>query len=111
MAYIDSAVLNVTEHLCRWFQQLTGKTNVWLAAQLTNLSVVVYFVWVGMFFWTRGVTPRLLVALFCGGLFIALTQTLFKVPIEVYENDAYRRVSKGYRNPRRTAMRSFVSHS
>jgi hypothetical protein len=30
-----------------------------------------------------------------------LTQTVFKVPIEAYENDAYRRVQKGLRNPRR----------
>ena len=30
-----------------------------------------------------------------------LTQTVFKVSIETYENDAYRRVAKGFRNPRR----------
>jgi ABC-type bacteriocin/lantibiotic exporter with double-glycine peptidase domain len=30
-----------------------------------------------------------------------LTQTILKEPIEVYENDAYRRVAKGFRNPRR----------
>jgi hypothetical protein len=30
-----------------------------------------------------------------------LTQTIFKVPIEAYDNDAYRRVAKGFRNPRR----------
>ena len=42
-----------------------------------------------------------MVALFCSGLLYALTQTIFKVPIEAYENDAYRRVAKGLRNPRR----------
>jgi hypothetical protein len=30
-----------------------------------------------------------------------LTQTIFKEPIEAYENNAYRRVAKGLRNPRR----------
>jgi hypothetical protein len=42
-----------------------------------------------------------LLGLFCGGLLYVLTQTIFKVPIEAYENDAYRRVAKGFRNPRR----------
>src|SRR5262245_5120648 len=46
MTYLDQAVLNLTERLCRRFQALTGRTNVWLAFQLTNLSVIVYFVWV-----------------------------------------------------------------
>ena len=41
MTYIDSAVLNLTEWFCRKFQLLTGRTNVWLAVQLTNLSIVV----------------------------------------------------------------------
>ena len=40
-------------------------------------------------------------ALFCGGLLYALTQTIFKVSIEAYETAAYRRVAKGIRNPRR----------
>jgi hypothetical protein len=30
-----------------------------------------------------------------------LAQTVFKIPIETYENNAYRRVAKGLRNPRR----------
>ena len=30
-----------------------------------------------------------------------LTQTIFKVTIETYEAGAYRRVAKGFRNPRR----------
>jgi hypothetical protein len=101
MSYIDSVILNLTERSCRKFQVLTGRTNVWLAVQLTNLSIIVYFVWAALYFWNADAGSRALVALFCGGVLLALTQTIFKVPIEVYESDAYRRVSKGFRNPRR----------
>ena len=101
MTYIDSVILNLTERSCRRFQRLTGRTNVWLALQLTNLSIIVYFVWAGVYSWSSEVAPRLLICLFCGGLLYLLTQTVFKVPIEAYENDAYRRVAKGFRNPRR----------
>jgi hypothetical protein len=101
MSYIDSVVLNLTERSCRRFQRLTGRTNVWLAVQLTNVSIIVYFVWAAVYSWSSGVASRVFVGLFCGGLLYALTQTIFKVPIEVYENDAYRRVAKGFRNPRR----------
>jgi hypothetical protein len=101
MMYIDSALLNLTEWFCRKFQLLTGRTNVWLALQLTNLSIIVYFVWAGMYFWSSHVVARIGLGLFCGVLLYALTQTIFKVPIEAYENDAYRRVGKGIRNPRR----------
>jgi hypothetical protein len=101
MTYIDTVLLNLTERSCRRFQLLTGRTNVWLAVQLTNLSIIVYFVWAGMYFSSTDAMPRVLVALFCGGLLYVLTQTLFKVPIEVYEFAAYRRVAKGFRNPRR----------
>ena len=101
MSYIDSMVLNLTERSCQAFQRLTGRTNVWLAFQLTNLSIIVYFVWAAVYSWSSGVPARILVGLFCGGLLYVLTQTIFKVPVEVYENDAYRRVAKGFRNPRR----------
>jgi hypothetical protein len=101
MTYIDSALLNLTESCCRRFQLLTGRTNVWLAVQLTNLSIIVYFVWAGAYFWGQAIALRLAVGLFCGGLLYVLTQTVFRVPIETYENDAYRRVAKGLRNPRR----------
>ena len=101
MGYVDSAILNLTEWACRRFQVLTGRTNVWLAVQLTNLSIIVYFVWAGVYFWNSGVAGRMALGLFCGGLLYVLTQTIFKVPIEAYENDAYRRVAKGFRNPRR----------
>lgn len=101
MTYIDSALLNAVEWSCRRFQLLTGRTNVWIAVQVTNLSIVVYFVWAAMYFWSSDLALRVLVGLFCAGLLYALTQTIFKVPIEEYENNAYRRVAKGLRNPRR----------
>ena len=101
MIYIDSALLNLTEWLCRKFQLMTGRTNVWLAFQLTNLSIIVYFVWAGMYFWRLDGVLRVLMTLFCGGLLYLLTQTIFKVPVEAYESSAYQRVAKGFRNPRR----------
>lgn len=101
MTWIDSAILDLTEWICRRFQVLTGRTNVWLALQLTNLSIIVYFVWAGMFLWRSEVGPRIVLGLFCAGLLYALTQTIFKEPIEAYENNAYRRVAQGLRNPRR----------
>jgi hypothetical protein len=91
----------VTEWLCRKLQVLTGRTNVWLAVQLTNLSIIVYFVWAGVYFWNRGAGSRAFGGLFCAGLLFVLSQTVFKVPVEAYENAAYRRVAKGLRNPRR----------
>jgi hypothetical protein len=99
--YVDSGLLNLTEWLCHRFQRLTGRTNVWLAVQFTNLSIVVYFVWAAAFFWNRGLALRVVLAIFCGVLLYVLTQTVFKVPIEAYEQSAYRRVAKGLRNPRR----------
>lgn len=101
MLYIDSVILNLTEALCRRFQLLTGRTNVWLAGQLTNLSIVVYFVWAGVYFWLSDPGMRLVLGAFCVGLLYVLTQTVLRVPIEAHENDAYRRVSNGLRNPRR----------
>ena len=101
MLYLDAVLLNAIESLCHSFQRLTGRTNAWLAVQLTNLSVILYFVWAGLQFWDAGLVVRIPVGLFCIGVFYALTQTIFKVPIEEYENNAYRRVAKGLRNPRR----------
>lgn len=101
MGYIDLGILNATESFCHWFQRMTGRTNVWLAFQLTNLSVIVYFFWAGLYFWKAALVVRVAVALFCGGVFYVLTQTVFKVPLEESESYAYRRVAKGYRNPRR----------
>lgn len=100
MIYIDSVILNLIEGACRRFQRLTGRTNVWLAVQLTNLSIIVYFVWAGVVFW-EDASRRILVGLFCAGLLYVLMQTLFKESIEAYENSAYGRVAKGMRNPRR----------
>ena len=48
MTYIDTAILNAIEWACRRFQVLTGRTNVWLAVQLTNLSIIEYFVCEGL---------------------------------------------------------------
>jgi hypothetical protein len=100
MPYIDSVLLKWTEWLCRRFQLLTGRTNVWLAVQLTNLSIVVYFVWAGVYFWNSSLVSRIAGGLFCGALFYVLTQTVLRVPIEAYEANAYHRVAKGLRNPR-----------
>jgi hypothetical protein len=101
MAFLDSVILNLTERSCRTFQRLTGRTNVWLAVQLTNLSIIVYFVWAAMYSVAIDLTSRMLLAAFCAVLMYALTQTLLKVPIESSEAAAYHRVAKGYRNPRR----------
>src|SRR6478672_4636064 len=102
MTYVDTAVLNLTEWFCRRFQTWTGRTNVWLAFQLTNLSIVVYFTWVaGLYLLSGDLALRVFVAMFCGGVFFALTRTLFKVSIDAAETEAYRRVAKGLRNPRR----------
>ena len=67
MTFVDSFVLNVIEQLCRRFQLLTGKTNVWLAIQLTNLSIIVYFTWTVVYFWSSDVSERVAIGLFCGG--------------------------------------------
>jgi hypothetical protein len=101
MIYLDAALLHVTEWFCHWFQRLTGRTNVWLAVQLTNLSIIVYFVGAGVYIWDSNLGARIALGLFCGGLLYVLIQTVFKVPIETYENNVYRRVAKGIRNPRR----------
>src|SRR5207247_2733801 len=100
MMYVDSAVLDLTEQMCRRFQAWTGRTNVWLAFQLTNLSIVVYFIWVAGLYWLSGdLALRIFVALFCGGVFFVLTRTIFKISIEASETEAYRRVAKGLKNP------------
>ena len=102
MTYLDSAVLDLTEKMCRRFQASTGRTNVWLAFQLTNLSIVVYFIWAaGLYLVSGSLALRTFVALFCGGVFFVLTRTIFKVSVEASETLAYRRVAKGLRNPRR----------
>jgi hypothetical protein len=101
MTYIDSALLDFVERLCHRFQILTGRTNLWLAFQLTNLSIVVYFVWTGVYLWNSHGLRRAALLLFCIGLLYLLAVTVFKVPVETQESGAYRRVSKGFRNPRR----------
>ena len=100
MLYIDSVILNMIERACRRFQRLTGRTNVWLAVQLTNLSIILYFIWAAVAFWDDA-SSRILVGVFCAGLLYVLMQTVFKESIEAYENSAFGRVAKGLRNPRR----------
>jgi hypothetical protein len=102
MTYVDSAILDLTERICRRLQVWTGRTNVWFAFQLTNLSVVVYFIWVArLYLLSADPVLRVFVLFFCGGVFFVLTRIMFKVPIEFSEAEAYRRVAKGLRNPRR----------
>lgn len=101
MLYIDAAILNVIERACRRFQRLTGRTNVWLALQLTNLSIIIYFAWAAIAFSDADTWIRMSVAIFCAVLLYVLIQTLFRESIEAYENSAYERVSKGVKNPRR----------
>jgi hypothetical protein len=100
MTYVDAAILHVLERLCRRFQLLTGRTNIWLAFQLTNLSIVIYFVWAGFYFLRIGGAARVMLILFCAGLLYLLSQTIFRVPLDAYEASAYQRVAKGLRNPR-----------
>jgi hypothetical protein len=102
MTYVDSAVLNLTEWICRRFQTATRRTNVWLAFQLTNLSIVLYFIWVAVLYLLSGdLAQRVFVGVFGGGVFFVLTRTVFRTSIETAESEAYRRVAKGLRNPRR----------
>ena len=98
MIAIDSVLLNLTERSCRAFQRLTGRTNVWLAVQLTNLSIVMYFVWAALWTSIIDVALQILAGLFAAALLYVLTQTVFKVSIEAYEAAAYRRVANGLRD-------------
>lgn len=102
MLAIDSALVDVTEWLCRRFQMLTGRTNVWLAFQLTNLNVILYFVWTIIYFQRiNSAVLRIAVAIFCSGVLYVLLQTVFKESVDLSESEAFRRVAKGVRNPRR----------
>ena len=74
---------------------------MWFAAQLTNLSIIVYFLWIAAYLLDYPGPARIFVAMFCGALVYVLSQTVFRESIEASENDAYRRVAKGLRNPRR----------
>ena len=102
MPGIDGLILDLTERLCQGFQKLTGKTNVWIAVQLTNLSIIVYFFSAALYFpLLPTLSGRLAVALFCATVLYALTQTVLKESIKTAESNAYARVAKGLRNPRR----------
>jgi hypothetical protein len=102
MVHLDQALLNATERLCQRFQMWTGWTNIWLAFQLTNLSVVLYFIWViGLYRISDILGARIFIASFCVSVFIVITRTVFRTSIDVAESQAYGRVAKGLRNPRR----------
>jgi hypothetical protein len=101
LRWIDAVVLNTVERLCRLWQELTGRTNIWLAVQLTNVSIVLYFLWAGVVIWTRDWPVRLTLGVFCGLVLYTLTRTVLRLPIEAVEASAYKRVMNGYRNPRR----------
>ena len=88
MTYVDSALLDLTELCCRRFQLLTGRTNIWLAIQLTNLSIIVYFVWAALVFSISDVQVRIVLGVFCTAVLYALTETVFKV-----SRDALLRIS------------------
>ena len=81
MIFIDSVILNVIERACRRFQRLTGRTNVWLALQLTNLSIIIYFVWAAIAFSDAQAWLRISVGIFCVVLLYVLVQTLFRESI------------------------------
>jgi hypothetical protein len=102
VGYVDTAVLNLVERLCRRFQLLTGRSNVWLAVQLTNLSVAVYFVWaVSVYLASGDLALRIFLTVFLGGVVFVLSRTIFRESVEAAENEAYRRAAKGLQNPRR----------
>lgn len=102
MSYVDSAVLDLVERLCQRFQRWTGRTNIWIAFQFTNLSIVVYFGWAAVLYWLNGLFAlRVFIAGFCGAVFFMLTRTTFRQSVDTSELQAYKRVTKGLRNPRR----------
>ncbi len=102
MGYLDSRVLDVVQWVCRRFQLLTGRTNVWLAVQLTNLSVAIYFTWALMVYVVSGdLALRIFLTLFLGGVVFVLSRTIFRESVEAAEAESYRRVSRGLMNPRR----------
>src|SRR5215510_8621314 len=100
--FFDEIVLNFTERICHRIQIWTGRTNVWLAFQLTNLSIVLYFIWVvDLYRLSADAVVRVFVALVAGVVFFVLTRTIFRTSFESAELEAYRRAAKGLRNPRR----------
>ena len=82
MTYVDSAVLNFTERMCRWFQAWTGRTNAsgsHSAQQPQHRCLLVRW-WASTC--SARICVRVFVAMFCGGC-SSLTRTIFKMPIEV----------------------------
>src|SRR5206468_634949 len=113
MIDVDSVILNLIERSCQAFQRLTGRTNVWLAFQLTNLSIIVYFAWAGVYVLQSGhVVLRIVVAVFCSGVLYALTQTVFKDSIaRVSRVSAGRQGLQKSQASSRLAPASLISHA
>ena len=106
MTSIDAHLVNLTERVCHRLQRLTGTTNIWLASQLTNLSIIGYFAWATAYSWTIPIEAKIALGLYCGGLLWMLAGTVFRVPVEMQEQHAYRRVANRTRNPRRLRDRA-----
>lgn len=85
----DQFLLNKIEKFCHRFQQLTGKTNIFLAL-LTCFMYLAFFVAI-MIASKRPTSVFLWINLFMGSLYI-----LF-YPLR--ERDAFYRISKGFSNP------------
>jgi hypothetical protein len=101
MAFIDSVVLNLTERSCRGFQRLTGRTNVWLALQLTNLSIIVYFVWAGLYAFNIDIELRVVAAVFCVALCMSSRRRSSRRRSRPMRRPPTSVSPKGLRNPRR----------
>jgi hypothetical protein len=65
-------------------------------------DVILYFVWAIIYFQQIDVAVvRIAVAIFCSGVLYILFQTVFKESVDLSESEAFRRVARGLRNPRR----------
>ena len=106
---IDSALLDLTERICHKIQMLTGRTNVWIAFQLTNLSVIVYFIWVALYFPNLPPYWRIAAALFSGGVLFALSQSVFKVSIDASREQRVPPRREGSEEPKTRSRRAPAS--
>ena len=106
---IDSALLDLTERICHKIQMLTGRTNVRIAFQLTNLSVIMYFVWVALYFPNLPPYWRIPAALFFSSVLFALSQSVFKVSIDASENKRVPPRREGSEEPKTRAGRAPAS--
>ena len=100
MMYVDSALLDFTERLCRRFQTWSGRTNVWLAFQLTNLSIVVYFAWVAVLYWLTG--------MFALRVFVKITLTLLALGAAIMMGLSYFNITNIDLTPAKTKYDSAI---